>query len=155
VAFPDVTFHDLGHTTATMLLSDGVPIPVVSERLGHSKVSATLDFYAHVLPETKATLGDRFEQRLAAYETPLGKQLGKQDLSPSRPGRKKPRQSLATTGFPNVPRGRIELPTPGFSVLTAGFVRGQPDRGEAPMCQHFSGDPMSRLFALDHGYRAP
>jgi len=30
---------------------------VVSKRLGHSKVSTTLDFYAHVSPETKATLG--------------------------------------------------------------------------------------------------
>jgi len=128
LSFAAVTFHHLRHTMATMLLADGAHIAAVSRRLGHSKVSTTLDYYAHVLPDSSGTLGVRFEQRVSVYEesgaravlpeeTALGKQLGKQDRSPASPGSKKPRQSLATTGFPNVPRDRIELSTPGFSDL--------------------------------------
>jgi integrase len=47
---PFIRLHDLRHTHATLLLQAGVPITVVSERLGHSKVAMTLDVYAHVLP---------------------------------------------------------------------------------------------------------
>ncbi len=44
-------FHDLRHTHATELLRAGVPVKVVSERLGHANVSTTLNIYAHVLPD--------------------------------------------------------------------------------------------------------
>ncbi len=42
--------HDLGHTCATLLLTKGVHPEVVSEMLGHSSVSITLDIYSHVIP---------------------------------------------------------------------------------------------------------
>jgi integrase len=45
-----ITFHGLRHTCATLLLGAGVPVKVVSERLGHSKITMTLDIYAHALP---------------------------------------------------------------------------------------------------------
>jgi integrase len=47
---PSITLHGTRHTHASLLLQAGVPIKVVSERLGHSKVAMTLDVYAHVLP---------------------------------------------------------------------------------------------------------
>jgi integrase len=47
---PEIGVHDLRHTHATFLLIGGVPLKVVSERLGHAKTSITLDTYAHVLP---------------------------------------------------------------------------------------------------------
>jgi len=47
-------FHDLRHTHATLLLLKGIPVKVVSERLGHSTVAMTQDTYAHVLPEMQA-----------------------------------------------------------------------------------------------------
>lgn len=47
---PPIRLHDLRHTHATLLLSAGVPVKVVAERLGHAKVAMTLDIYAHVLP---------------------------------------------------------------------------------------------------------
>ena len=47
---PDIRFHDLRHSAATILLSMGVPAKVVQEILGHSHVSITLGIYAHVLP---------------------------------------------------------------------------------------------------------
>ena len=54
--------YDLRHTHATLLLLAGVHPKVVSERLGHSSISITLDTYSHVLPtmqkESAAKLND-------------------------------------------------------------------------------------------------
>ncbi len=47
---PDIRFHDLRHTAATLLLTLGVHPKIVQERLGHSQISLTLDTYSHVLP---------------------------------------------------------------------------------------------------------
>lgn len=44
---PRITFHQLRHGVATYMLAAGVPITTVSERLGHSLVSTTLDIYSH------------------------------------------------------------------------------------------------------------
>ncbi len=47
---PDVRFHDLRHSSATMLLSLGIHPKVVQEMLGHSQIAMTMDIYSHVLP---------------------------------------------------------------------------------------------------------
>ncbi|AZV44875.1 integrase [Peribacillus asahii] len=47
---PQIRFHDLRHTHATMLLAKGINVKVISERLGHSNIKVTLDTYSHVLP---------------------------------------------------------------------------------------------------------
>jgi integrase len=47
---PEIRFHDLRHSTATLLLSKGVHPKVVQEILGHSEISMTMDTYSHVLP---------------------------------------------------------------------------------------------------------
>lgn len=47
---PDVRFHDLRHTFATLLLTKGVHPKIVSEMLGHSSIAITLDTYSHVIP---------------------------------------------------------------------------------------------------------
>jgi integrase len=47
---PPIRFHDLRHSTATLLLSKGVHPKVVQEILGHSEISMTMDTYSHVLP---------------------------------------------------------------------------------------------------------
>lgn len=51
---PRMRFHDLRHTCATLLLSQGVPLKVVSEQLGHSQMSLTADTYSHVTPGMQA-----------------------------------------------------------------------------------------------------
>lgn len=47
---PYRNFHTLRHTHASVLLSNGVHPKIVQERLGHSKISITLDIYSHLIP---------------------------------------------------------------------------------------------------------
>jgi integrase len=47
---PDIRFHDLRQTCATLLLSRGHHPKLVQELLGHASVAMTLDRYSHVLP---------------------------------------------------------------------------------------------------------
>ena len=54
-----IKFHGLRHTMATLMLSAGVPPPVVQRRLGHSKIEMTLGIYSHVLPGQQADAAAR------------------------------------------------------------------------------------------------
>ena len=58
--------YDLRHTHATLLLGAGVHPKVVSERLGHSTISLTLDVYSHVLPNMQAEAAAHLESILYA-----------------------------------------------------------------------------------------
>jgi integrase len=49
-----ITFHDLRHTHASLLLKDGHHPKVVSERLGHSSIQITLDLYSHLFPNLQS-----------------------------------------------------------------------------------------------------
>jgi integrase len=51
---PVIRFHDLRHTHATLLIKEGVPVKVVSERLGHATTAFTIETYQHVLPGMQA-----------------------------------------------------------------------------------------------------
>ena len=55
---PDIRLYDVRHTTATMLLLADVNPKIVSERLGHSSVTLTLDTYSHVLPTMQERAAD-------------------------------------------------------------------------------------------------
>lgn len=65
---PRIRFHDLRHTHATILLKIGEHPKVVSERLGHTSVTITLDTYSHVLPNMQKRLADRLEDALKQPE---------------------------------------------------------------------------------------
>ena len=62
---PDVRFHDLRHTCATLLLMKGVHPKIVSEMLGHSSVSITLDVYSHVIPGMGEAAAEAMEDALS------------------------------------------------------------------------------------------
>jgi integrase len=51
---PRIRFHDLRHTHATVALRAGIPVKVISERLGHATPAFTLQQYAHVIPGMQA-----------------------------------------------------------------------------------------------------
>ena len=55
-----IRLHDLRHTHATILLKAGVPVKVVSERLGHSSPAFTITVYQHVLPGMQADAAAAF-----------------------------------------------------------------------------------------------
>jgi integrase len=65
---PRIRFHDVRHTHATLLLKAGVPIKVVSERLGHTTASFTLDVYGWVLPGMQAEAAAVFSRLMAARD---------------------------------------------------------------------------------------
>jgi Site-specific recombinase XerD len=54
------SFHTLRHTHATILLSAGVHAKIVQERLGHAKISTTLDTYSHLVPGMQKAAVDIF-----------------------------------------------------------------------------------------------
>jgi integrase len=60
--------HDLRHSAATLLLSKGVAVKMVSEMLGHADVSTTLSIYAHVLPDMQGIAADAADQALGYTE---------------------------------------------------------------------------------------
>ncbi len=59
---PEIRFHDLRHTAATLMLLAETPLHVVSRRLGHASITLTANTYAHVLP----TMGRDAAARLEA-----------------------------------------------------------------------------------------
>lgn len=48
--YNDLTFHELRHTHATLLLTRGLDLALVSKRLGHESITTTLAIYAHAIP---------------------------------------------------------------------------------------------------------
>ncbi|HVB25878.1 MAG TPA: site-specific integrase [Ktedonobacteraceae bacterium] len=58
---PDVRFHDLRHSVATILLVAKVDLKVVSELLGHSSVAITADIYQSVLLEQRQEVVDKMD----------------------------------------------------------------------------------------------
>ena len=62
-----ISFHGLRHTHATLLIANGENIKVVSERLGHTDITMTLNTYTHVLDnmrnETASLLDKMFTQK--------------------------------------------------------------------------------------------
>lgn len=61
---PHIRFHDIRHTCATLLLANGIDMKTVSVRLGHSKVSTTMDIYAHALESKNRESADRLHDLL-------------------------------------------------------------------------------------------
>lgn len=60
-----IRLHDLRHTHATLLLKAGVPLKIVSERLGHSSPAFTMAVYQHVLPGMQRDAADTFARLMA------------------------------------------------------------------------------------------
>ena len=52
--FAYISFHGLRHSFATRYIENGMEPQVLKAILGHSKLSLTMDLYAHVLPDAKS-----------------------------------------------------------------------------------------------------
>ncbi len=64
LGFPDMRFHDLRHTAASLMLGWGINPKVAQERLGHAHVSYTLGTYSHVLPTIQKDAARQMDQLL-------------------------------------------------------------------------------------------
>ncbi len=57
-----ITFHQLRHTSATILINAGLNIRALSSRLGHSNTSTTLNIYSHALKSADKTAADKMDE---------------------------------------------------------------------------------------------
>ncbi len=62
---PMIRFHDLRHTAASLMLSRGVSIFIVSKILGHARPSITSDIYGHLVPGSMNGIGDMMDEMIA------------------------------------------------------------------------------------------
>ena len=58
---PKVTIHSLRHTSATLLIMQGVNVKTVSSRLGHSNLSTTQNIYSHAIKTADEIASDTLE----------------------------------------------------------------------------------------------
>ena len=61
---PNITFHGLRHTSATLLIADRQDIKTVQARLGHAEASTTLNIYAHALLDSDRKASDALASML-------------------------------------------------------------------------------------------
>ena len=65
-----IRLHDIRHTHATLLFKAGVPVKVVTERLGHANAAFTIETYQHVLPGMQADAARIIHELLARAGAP-------------------------------------------------------------------------------------
>lgn len=65
---PHIRLHDLRHTSATLLIGANTDIATVSRRLGHSKISTTLNVYTHQLPAKDREASGAFDKMFSKKE---------------------------------------------------------------------------------------
>ncbi|WP_261303973.1 tyrosine-type recombinase/integrase [Paenibacillus andongensis] len=56
-----IKFHDLRHTSATLLINQGVHAKIISERLGHANITTTMNIYGHVLSKADKEAANKFD----------------------------------------------------------------------------------------------
>ena len=61
---PQIPFHGLRHTSATLLIASKQDVRTVSSRLGHAQASTTMNIYAHALKETDRKAANALEEIL-------------------------------------------------------------------------------------------
>lgn len=59
--FRYIRFHDLRHTSASLLIAKGIHPKVISERLGHADISITMNNYGHVIQSANREAADKFQ----------------------------------------------------------------------------------------------
>lgn len=66
---PQITFHGLRHSHATLLIFKGENVKVVSERLGHKSITETLDTYTHIMDDMKNNTADLLDDMFINIST--------------------------------------------------------------------------------------
>jgi integrase len=71
----NIRIHDIRHTFASLLLSDGASPVYVKEQLGHSSIQMTVDIYGHLIPNSNRKVINGLDtQQSATQPQPTQKQ---------------------------------------------------------------------------------
>ena len=74
---PKATFHDLRHTHAALLIKMGVQPKIISERLGHTNISVTMDTYGYLMEGLQTGIAEAFDKQF--HEQTHGHKNGNTD----------------------------------------------------------------------------
>ena len=66
---PRLSFHAFRHTHASILLNAGLPYKDIQTRLGHSKISMTMDIYSHLSKENKKKATSFYEKAIEKLQS--------------------------------------------------------------------------------------
>ena len=58
---------------ASVMLNNGVPLIVVSQRLGHARASITLDIYGHLIPIMQTEIAEKIDELIMPMELQLNR----------------------------------------------------------------------------------
>lgn len=67
---PYPRLHDLRHSHVAWLIASNRPLPVIQARLGHEKITTTIDTYGHLLPDLQRAAADAASQVFASRPPP-------------------------------------------------------------------------------------
>nr|WP_260859526.1 site-specific integrase [Streptomyces cupreus] len=100
---PRVTVHDLRHLAATLTITAGVPLTVVSKTLRHSTVSTTANIYSHLTRQAAREAVDTIEQTLTLAEQKADRQARQKRLRSPRDHIQRLREALHRLRAPAPP----------------------------------------------------
>ena len=78
---PEIRFHNLRHTASSLMLMNGVSPIIVAKRLGHSKISMTLDVYGHLIPEMQNKAAELIDELITPIPIELHTGCTRNDLA--------------------------------------------------------------------------
>jgi integrase len=64
----EIRLHDIRHTFASLLLSDGASPVYVKEQLGHTSIQMTVDIYGHLIPSSNREMVNRLDSQPSATQ---------------------------------------------------------------------------------------
>ena len=71
---PPLTFHQLRHTNASLMIGQGIDVATVGKRLGHSTPATTMKIYAHALQRPDQAAADKLDELFKKKEKPITRQ---------------------------------------------------------------------------------
>lgn len=83
---PERRFHDLRHTTASLLLANNIPVVTVSKILGHANTSTTLNTYSHWVPGTQYAAVEVMDRITTPVKIPSAFMPPNTEVMTARPG---------------------------------------------------------------------
>ena len=70
---PKITYHQLRHTNASLLISAGIDIVTLSGRLGHGDKNITLNTYSHIIKSREAQVANKMDMFYSQNKTQADK----------------------------------------------------------------------------------